>query len=1158
MSCKEILPQISIDGISVRQIEFDGTSDATLVAGAFSPQDDERFELTISHTNLIEVDNFLDSFSLRDVLDATVGAPNLYNVKVLVTNDPDRYELIQEMVKVAQEVGFYLYNGTQTPTAQEVVDFIDKTPADAPKAAKDAAEAVNKCIFKQAGANNSTETNEDGVSETEVQAKLVEAAVSTGVQTVDLTKLAAIGPLGKTEEEKEEEREQVKAAVSTGVQTADLTKLASMKPLSTPPTTVRSKPQPETREPVLKKRGKKRPFARPTGRPTDGPAQPANPPTTVLQKILAPLKNNAFKAEAVKLVSLADRILKALNDNESDDLSPTTDGIFSFTVPLQVSGDQIEISGDPPQPKIINSQKTQVVFSDTQLKNLYAVIIPNIEFRENNELIFTVRQYASIPLVEDFEPQEFGEEQVVDVSLLEQKPQFALDNFALAARLDSVKKAFGEKGYYSYLQNTGNQKVVSDPLVSLDYNNVVNGTFFLSKKNLSKNLTAYQVFLDNPDLYNDVLFTVKMSKVFSDGVVETMEDPTTLTGFTFNRGIAIGYKFTDFYDPREYEYKVTVTAKNPLESLFKYALPKLQKNITALSEIISSLDIDRTSVIVFNPVSGYFTDDFINSNLYKVDNQNYQTLRKQLFDLYNFLLPQFEINVMDRKLVSFDQFQELQEQYDEAYGTLSKIAKSEGIDVSEQGSRSSAKGQKKDFKPYKTFDFTFDKGYIHKDSRVFYDFVNQSKPFGTAFFVNPNTLTARVNLEGITLDSYGVTDESNAYADDERLSLAPVSITIDDTTINLVTQDENFEQLYTDALLAAELEVKTPQNFYTTQSDLVGNLLNADGVTIGSPASAELVEIPSQDNFIPGSIDSSRTFKRGKKLTKGLQNLVKFAKDSLEVAVQQLGQQATKSLYLDQATYGYNLVLAAILGKRLGKIDDKHGKVAQLLGDVEYKLRPASYITRLMNAYQLEYVSTFTDDMEPVYTPLTKQFFVNLPPSTNVMARVVLKAGIPIESDFDIFNEHFIISNSVAAQAVAVPFSFLDTEVPTLITAEDAQTILGFQGLGLLKRPTKDRSSRRLEKTTRPKARAVINQRPQAEPATTTRPQAEAATSTRPQAEAVASVRPTAAPVTQTRAPAPPVSAPQPAVAPPPPRTTVVAAPARTTPVTSGRRGGGY
>jgi len=62
MSCNDILPEISIDGISVRQIVGSTIIDPSSVAGTFSPDADEEFELTISHTNLIEVENFLDSF----------------------------------------------------------------------------------------------------------------------------------------------------------------------------------------------------------------------------------------------------------------------------------------------------------------------------------------------------------------------------------------------------------------------------------------------------------------------------------------------------------------------------------------------------------------------------------------------------------------------------------------------------------------------------------------------------------------------------------------------------------------------------------------------------------------------------------------------------------------------------------------------------------------------------------------------------------------------------------------------------------------------------------------------------------------------------------------------------------------------------------------
>ena len=57
MSCNDILPEISIDGISVRQIVGSTIIDPSSVAGTFSPDADEEFELTISHTNLISNPN---------------------------------------------------------------------------------------------------------------------------------------------------------------------------------------------------------------------------------------------------------------------------------------------------------------------------------------------------------------------------------------------------------------------------------------------------------------------------------------------------------------------------------------------------------------------------------------------------------------------------------------------------------------------------------------------------------------------------------------------------------------------------------------------------------------------------------------------------------------------------------------------------------------------------------------------------------------------------------------------------------------------------------------------------------------------------------------------------------------------------------------------
>jgi hypothetical protein len=953
MSCNDILPEISIDGISVRQIVGSTIIDPSSVAGTFSPDADEEFELTISHTNLIEVENFLDSFSLRDVLDATSGQPDLYNVKVLVTNDPERYELIKELVAVAEQVGFYLYNGTQTPTVQEVKKFIDTPPADAPEPAKQAVEQLNKCIFKMA---------------------------------------------------------------------------------EVPQPAVVEEPEPGVTE------------------------------TTAVAAPVAQQTANPIKVK--EITTLADRILAALNDNNYVQLSPQEDQIFTFASPLQVSSDQIEISGEPPAPKIINSQKLQVVFGDTQLKNLYAVLVPNIEFRENEKLIFTVRQYVSLPLVENFQPQNIGANKTVDVSLAEQKPQFALDKFALSVRNDLIRKAFGDNGYYSFIQNTGNEKIVSEPVTSIGYGQQVNGVFFLSQKNLAKNLTSYQALLDNPELYKDVLQGVKMSKVFDDGTIEDLTDPTTLTGLSFDGGMTLGYNFTDVYDPREYEYRVTVTAKNPLQPLFDYALPRIELLKYFLDGVVSSLDLNKKSVVVFNPVTGYFTDDYINSELYTIDSDAYNILRKQLFNLYNFLLPNEQINVGDRKLVSFDQFQELQEQYNEAQATLLKIAETEGINIPNQSATSSNKSKKKDFEPYKTFNFIFGKGYTYREARVFYDFINQTEPTESGFFVNPQTLSSRVDLEGQTLDSYGVTEESNAYADDEVLSFAPVSVKIDDTMINLVTDAEDFEKLYTDTLLAAELEVKAPYNFYTTQSDLVGKLLETDGVTIEVPGQKTLTALPPQDNFIPTDLDNSRQPLAGKKITKKVSVIEQTLKAILQAAVEQLGQQATKSLYLDQATYPNAFVQTAVFLKLISKIDQKHGKVAQLLGEPEYKLRPASFITRLMNSYQLEYVSGLNSKFEPVYTPLTKQFFTQLPAESNVVARVVLKAGIPILPEYNITNEHFIISNSVNPLPVPSPFTFLANEPPALLTADTAQALINFQGLTLPSRPATNPSRIRTSRAT--------------------------------------------------------------------------------------------
>ena len=78
MSCKDILPQVKIDGIAIKQVPWSGPPGGYLPR-SFSYAADEIYDIGISHTNLIQIDSFLDSFSFPTKLSSMLHFKLFYN-----------------------------------------------------------------------------------------------------------------------------------------------------------------------------------------------------------------------------------------------------------------------------------------------------------------------------------------------------------------------------------------------------------------------------------------------------------------------------------------------------------------------------------------------------------------------------------------------------------------------------------------------------------------------------------------------------------------------------------------------------------------------------------------------------------------------------------------------------------------------------------------------------------------------------------------------------------------------------------------------------------------------------------------------------------------------------------------------------------------------
>ena len=1008
MSCKDILPQVKIDGIAIKQTKYHSDMNEASPERSFSSVADETYFIGISHTNLIQIDSFLDAFSFGDLLNATVDTPSLYNVKFLFTDDPQTYQVIEDAIKLIDEVSFFLHGDGQTATSEDIITLKKKVdnakPGDkppAPPAVTAAIETLNKCTFKLVKGQT---------------AKKEPLSIATAGNCNEL--LAAFSKLSLAEINNQN--------LWTGVSWSDF--LGGK----------------------WEKFGcEKEPFnkayniavASAQQAPTPSPEKPSNP--------------------TPKVKTLIDNIIDALTDNQANPFTPTQDKIFSFSKPLEVDQKKITIQGESLLPTVTNSQVTGETFYDTQLKNFYIVVIPNVEYRENNKLIFTVRQYVSIPLVIDYEPQQYGAtvDKTVSLEFLEQNPELNLEK--LAAGASAVKARYGENGYKTFIQNANPKALFTTPEISLGYNRTVNGTFFLNMKNLGERLTVFTATLENPELYKGVVQKVSMKKVYDDGT--EVELPVfNLIGLALKDTMMRGYRFTDEYDIKNFKYVISVDAKNPLEKLVQYVMPQLVAGKKVVDAMLDQLLVAKQmqSTVVLNPVSGYFTDDFLASSYYLVYNSLFVQTYQLLYNLYNFLLPKQTIisadaqgNAVetqvdpflknDKNLVNTQQVMELQTAYDQNIKTMQVLATTEGISIQGQSSQSNKKKGNKNPQPYKTISQTFDKGYMSSDGPVFFDFLYAGPPSTNGFMINKPDLLNRVDFEAQLLNAFGVSESDNTYAGDEPISITPLSIMVDNISVNLTDYEdlEDLENTTTNILLAAEVEVQKPSSTFKGQSNTFVELLELENTTVVTTKQKTLKVKTVGKNFYPLALIQAMPIVQAEKFKKKKAAAAALFKDLMIKAQAELGKETAKSLFLNEADYS-TAVLATAALEKLGwydgnKIDPKHSflnrdipgfpqkikglddlteidkeatkKAKEVLAPF-YKQAPATFMTRFMNSYQLEYISDVdVETSKPVYSPLTKNVIAGIADATFLLARLRLKAGYPIAKEYTEMYTTFIV-----------------------------------------------------------------------------------------------------------------------------------------------------
>tara|TARA_R110000824_G_scaffold26628_1_gene91312 strand:- start:6381 stop:9716 length:3336 start_codon:yes stop_codon:yes gene_type:complete len=995
MSCKDILPQVKIDGIAIKQLPSDG-----FMIGddprSFSYEADETYDIGISHTNMIQVDSFLGAFSFGDLLNATVDTPSLYNVKFLFTDDPQMYKVVQDAIKLIDEVSFFLHGDGQTATTTEIKDVQslvenagngDKPPV--PPSVEEAVHTLNKCTFKM-------------VKKEAVSSKEDPPSIANATNCNEL--LTAFSKFSLAEINNQN--------LWTGVSWSNFLggkweKFGCEK------------------EPFNKAYNSANALANPPS-----PPPPTPPPTP-----------------AVK--TLVGRVIDALTDNSVNKFTPTQDKLFSFVKSLQVDQKKITYQGDPLVATVTNSQITEDTFYDTQLKNLYMIMVPNIEYREDNKLIFTVRQYVTIPLVIDFQPQPYGTTtngpKEVSLDFIKQDPEISTDKM-VGKWTKTIQTMYGEKAYNTFIQNAKPKALFSEPITSIGYNGAINGTFFVSMKNLGEKLTVFGATLEQPQLYKGIIESVSIKKVYDDGTEVQLPTPTTVSGLSFKENMVRGYRFIDQYDLKNFKYVVSIDAKNPLEKLLQYVMPKLIAGKDAVDYMIQQLIVAKKSdsLVILNPVSGYFTDDFLGSSNYTGYNKNFVEAYQVLYNIYNFLLPGEPFQENTKKLVNTQQLLNLEKTYNDVINTMQVTAQTEGINLPSQASFSTKKKSTKKV-PYKTLSQTFMKSYTTSPGPVLFDFLYAGKPADgrDGFIINKTDLLSRVLFEGQLLNSFGISENDNTYAATEPISITPLSIRIDEVSIDLTNYEslDELEDTTTNVLLAAEVEVKKPSSVFKGETNTFVQLLELENATVVVPQSKILKASAPVENFFPLSFPGIVPQIKAKKQTSVHASLIKMFEALAKTAKEELGKETAKALFLNEAN-AHPLELAVLALTKLGwytgnAIDPKHSllnrdipgfpeknmfnkddpnidtaaqdKAAAIIAPF-YKQAPATVITRFMNSYQLEYVADFDlEPFKPVYKPLTKSVINGILPNSSIIAVLKMKAGAPIAEGYTEMHESFMI-----------------------------------------------------------------------------------------------------------------------------------------------------
>jgi len=1087
MSCNEILPKIAIQATTIEAapsknffVNGKPAKNAAFLDLDLKEKPDSDFStlgvsadfyrLNLGYETQINVEEFLGRFNLSEVITATKGVGYDFTVRILITNKPEVNNLIVDIIKVIKELSRYLYNNTQTVSGKEVIDalelaaqteyFVGDTVVDA---------AIDKVRSYKL---SDIVSDDDEPEDEETQAnKILLKFLERETMAVEAAEKLLLGELttsiilALTNNRFEGLRDRLTSEDDTGALIDAFTPFVSSYPATTLNVDV----------------SKVKLYGFP-------------PKSKVVTNNMANLYFTTSQLENLYIT-----MVPAFEYRQDGQL------LFSFR----------ELFNIP----LLEEFKRQTYY--TKLVSETETVLNEQNSQTESTLEDTTLDFLGVPPtatgIEVYDAWLNSAQQVfLDI------PQnddlgYTIEDKIGELFLNKIRNQYGKKGFDSFVLNLKPEQVLVGPWSSVGYNKEINGMFFIDRKKILKAACSYPAFVEMPELYKTGILSLKMEKVImsKDKEIkrESLEDPYVLkmrpsdaaglpAEMVFRNDESIlGYYFSDFYDSRDFKYEIFVTVKNPLASMLEYVIPFFAPALSTLSVIINTFE-NKNDFIEINPLNGFFTDEYQASDYYKQDQATYNYYRAMLRYTIDILLPgsnlikktlQGQTDVSNfiskgggpfdtppvtpsmqqaldsfenRPLVNYKQFKSLLDKFNDIYNILETVAETEGISITDgQSGYGSIKALKKGGTPIKTFTYKMDKGYIHEESNVFFDYIlgTNVPTNNSGFFVNPETLKARINQEGIILSSYEKTQENTTYDSEDPVSLSPIGLDIDNARLNLAVSAENAEDVFVRALLSAAQEEKTPTKVYNKESDIIAELLQLENTTIEGLDNKVLKPLLKDDDFVPTSLGDSRTAKSAKKLNDFLKALKQASDELKEAATQEMAQEKleslAKKLFLGdiipsitntKTNFGaWGVVSTFLLAKLkpikrlediaikldlppvdLPLIDSKHGNLGLALGEEEFVKNPASFVTRFLNSLQLEFLLTFDENMNPVWRELNldgvEEFLGGSIFWDNRLVRLSYNAGYAPDVG-KIYNEYFMLSRKAEpAPAPTANFTFLD------------------------------------------------------------------------------------------------------------------------------------